>query len=113
MAGTIATVHIVKQLIFSYTLCHVCVLVIFSYRINLNIIYFGCGIVQLQVSCYGLGVIFSILAGDLLGFGCRGHGQLLVWEWKSESYVLKQQGHSYNMNCVSYSPDSLSVATGT
>ena len=54
-----------------------------------------------------------IVSGDLLGFGCKGLGQLLVWEWQSESYVLKQQGHAYNMNCVSYSPDSLSIATGT
>ena len=55
---------------------------------------------------------YPTISGDLLGFGCRGHGQLLVWEWKSESYVLKQQGHSYDMTCVSYSPDSLSIATG-
>ena len=30
--------------------------------------------------------------GEWLAFGCAKLGQLLVWEWKSESYVLKQQG---------------------
>ena len=39
-------------------------------------------------------------------------GQLLVWEWKSESYILKQQGHMYGMNSISYRPDGLLLATG-
>jgi hypothetical protein len=30
--------------------------------------------------------------GEWLAFGSAKLGQLLVWEWKSESYVLKQQG---------------------
>ena len=32
-------------------------------------------------------------------------GQLLVWEWQSESYILKQQGHFDSMNALVYSPD--------
>ncbi|KAJ1339305.1 hypothetical protein BSLG_006072 [Batrachochytrium salamandrivorans] len=39
-------------------------------------------------------------------------GQLLVWEWQSESYVLKQQGHQHDMNSISYSPDGQFIATG-
>ncbi|KAG9016742.1 hypothetical protein FRB90_002308 [Tulasnella sp. 427] len=39
-------------------------------------------------------------------------GQLLVWEWQSESYVLKQQGHYFDMNTLSYSADGQNVATG-
>ena len=39
-------------------------------------------------------------------------GQLLVWEWKSETYVLKQQGHYYDVNAVSYSPDGQLAVTG-
>ncbi|KAL5256599.1 hypothetical protein ACHWQZ_G011746 [Mnemiopsis leidyi] len=66
----------------------------------------------LSISQKDISAVSISPSGDLLGFGCRGHGQLLVWEWKSESYVLKQQGHSYDMTCVSYSPDSLSIATG-
>ena len=51
-------------------------------------------------------------SGEWLAFGCRSHGQLLVWEWASETYVLRQQGHYYDMNCMSYSPDGHVVATG-
>ncbi|XP_063970652.1 periodic tryptophan protein 2 homolog [Lytechinus pictus] len=50
--------------------------------------------------------------GDWIAFGCLGLGQLLVWEWQSESYVLKQQGHFNNMTCLDYSRDGLLVATG-
>lgn len=50
--------------------------------------------------------------GEWLAFGCRSLGQLLVWEWASESYLLKQQGHFYDMNCLAYSPDGQYVATG-
>ncbi|XP_036401269.1 PWP2 small subunit processome component [Megalops cyprinoides] len=50
--------------------------------------------------------------GDWIGFGCSGLGQLLVWEWQSESYVFKQQGHFNNMATLSYSPDGQYVATG-
>ncbi|KAF9968757.1 hypothetical protein BGZ70_008388 [Mortierella alpina] len=50
--------------------------------------------------------------GEWLAFGASKLGQLLVWEWQSESYVLKQQGHFYDMNCLSYSTDGQSVVTG-
>jgi len=50
--------------------------------------------------------------GEWLAFGCQNQGQLLVWEWQSESYILKQQGHSLEMNCVCYSPNSQFIATG-
>ncbi|XP_060205652.1 periodic tryptophan protein 2 [Lycium barbarum] len=50
--------------------------------------------------------------GNWLTFGCARLGQLLVWEWKSESYILKQQGHYFDVNCLAYSPDSQFVATG-
>lgn len=51
-------------------------------------------------------------AGNWLTFGCAKLGQLLVWEWRSESYVLKQQGHYFDVNCVAYSQDSQLLATG-
>ncbi|KAF9653496.1 WD repeat protein [Thelephora ganbajun] len=37
-------------------------------------------------------------SGEWLAFGAKKLGQLLVWEWQSESYVLKQQGHYSDMN---------------
>ncbi|CAG8579166.1 16574_t:CDS:2 [Rhizophagus irregularis] len=50
--------------------------------------------------------------GEWLAFGSSKLGQLLVWEWQSESYVLKQQGHYYDMNTLSYSADGQNIATG-
>lgn len=41
-----------------------------------------------------------------------GMGQLLVWEWQSESYVFKQQGHFNNMASLAYSPDGQYIVTG-
>ncbi|KRT80091.1 WD40 domain-containing protein, partial [Oryctes borbonicus] len=49
---------------------------------------------------------------DWIALGCSGLGQLLVWEWQSETYVLKQQGHSNNMTCVAYSFDGQLLGTG-
>ena len=51
-------------------------------------------------------------AGDWLAIGCKGLGQLLVWEWRSETYVLKQQGHFYDVASCAYSPDGALLVTG-
>ncbi|KAL3999711.1 galectin-1 [Sarotherodon galilaeus] len=51
-------------------------------------------------------------SGDWIGFGCSRMGQLLVWEWQSESYVFKQQGHFNNMASLAYSPDGQYIVTG-
>jgi periodic tryptophan protein 2 len=50
--------------------------------------------------------------GDWIALGCAALGQLLVWEWRSESYVLKQQGHFYDVSAVAFSPDGSYIATG-
>ncbi|PSN57499.1 Periodic tryptophan protein 2 [Blattella germanica] len=50
--------------------------------------------------------------GDWVAMGCVGLGQLLVWEWQSETYVMKQQGHFNNMTCLAYSPDGQYIVTG-
>lgn len=50
--------------------------------------------------------------GEWLAFGAEGLGQLLVWEWQSESYILKQQGHYFDMNTVAYTADGAVAATG-
>ncbi|XP_066947733.1 periodic tryptophan protein 2 homolog [Macrobrachium rosenbergii] len=51
-------------------------------------------------------------SGDWIALGVSSLGQLLVWEWQSETYVLKQQGHFNNMRVVMYSPDGLNLASG-
>lgn len=50
--------------------------------------------------------------GDWIAMGSRDLGQLFVWEWKSETYILKQQGHYFDLNTVAYSPDGNYLATG-
>jgi periodic tryptophan protein 2 len=37
---------------------------------------------------------------------------LVVWEWQSETYAMKQQGHFNNMTCLDYSSDGQYIATG-
>ncbi|KAH8888717.1 WD40 repeat-like protein [Thozetella sp. PMI_491] len=49
--------------------------------------------------------------GEWLAFGASKLGQLLVWEWQSESYILKQQGHFDSMNSLVYSPDGQRIIT--
>ena len=51
-------------------------------------------------------------SGEWLAFGAQRLGQLLVWEWASESYILKQQGHFYDMNTVAYARDGQTAVTG-
>lgn len=50
-------------------------------------------------------------SGEWLAFGASKLGQLLVWEWQSETYVLKQQGHFDALNALAYSPDGQRIVT--
>lgn len=51
--------------------------------------------------------------GEWLAFGSSKLGQLLVYEWQSESYILKQQGHFDSTNSLAYSPDGSRVVTAS
>eukprot|EP00051_Salpingoeca_urceolata_P015317 m.198012 g.198012 ORF g.198012 m.198012 type:complete len:909 (+) comp18362_c0_seq2:64-2790(+) len=51
-------------------------------------------------------------SGEWLAFGSAKLGQLLVWEWQSETYVLKQQGHFFDMNVLAHAPSGNIIATG-
>ena len=44
--------------------------------------------------------------------GCAQLGQLLVWEWRSETYVVKQQGHYFDVASTAFSPDGACLVTG-
>ncbi len=50
-------------------------------------------------------------AGNWIAVGSAELGQLLVWDWRQETYVLKQQGHSTHVAAVAFSPDGSQVAT--
>ena len=52
-------------------------------------------------------------SGEWLAFGCGSLGQLLVWEWRSESYILKQQSHFFaEIHALAFSPAGAVIATG-
>ncbi|KAJ2781926.1 U3 snoRNP protein [Coemansia javaensis] len=67
---------------------------------------------SLSISRKKINAVAVSPTGEWLAFGSSRLGQLLVWEWQSETYVLKQQGHFYDMGCVAYSGDGQYVATG-
>lgn len=50
--------------------------------------------------------------GEWLALACPRSQQLLVWEWRSETYIVKQRGHAYGMRCMAYSQDGVVVCTG-
>ena len=93
----------------------------------------GCtNIHKLSVSHHSLNTISINSTGEWIAVGSSRLGQLLVWEWQSESYVLKQQGdyfpstnaiiiylltfiykgHLYGLNCLDISSDGQYIATG-
>ncbi|MCJ1261214.1 hypothetical protein MMC22_001078 [Lobaria immixta] len=65
----------------------------------------------LSISQTGIDFVSVNKSGEWLAFGASKLGQLLVWEWQSESYILKQQGHFDAMNALAYSPDGQRIIT--
>ena len=65
----------------------------------------------LSISQNDIDFVTINMTGEWLAFGASKLGQLLVWEWQSESYILKQQGHFDSMNALVYSPDGQRVIT--
>ncbi|KAE8367606.1 WD40-repeat-containing domain protein [Aspergillus caelatus] len=65
----------------------------------------------LSVSQSNIDYVTVNKSGEWLAFGSSKHGQLLVWEWQSESYILKQQGHLESMGSLVYSPDGQKIVT--
>ena len=51
----------------------------------------------------------------LLGLQSAVRTQLIVWEWRAEAYVLRQQGHDLAAGgaaCAAWSPDGRLLASG-
>jgi len=57
----------------------------------------------LSLGTHALDTVALGANGDWLAVGSAEVGQLLVWEWRSETYVLKQQGHHWGVQCVAFS----------
>ncbi|KAI7379854.1 Periodic tryptophan protein, partial [Hortaea werneckii] len=66
---------------------------------------------KLSISASNIDTVSINTSGEWLAFGSSALGQLLVWEWQSESYILKQQGHFDNLNALTYSPSGDRVIT--
>ena len=65
----------------------------------------------LSISQNDIDIVTINKSAEWLAFGASKLGQLLVWEWQSESYVLKQQGHFDSINALVYSPDGQRIIT--
>lgn len=66
---------------------------------------------KLSISASQISTVSISPDGLWLAFGASTLGQLLVWEWQSESYILKQQGHFDNLNALTYSPSGDRIIT--
>ena len=67
---------------------------------------------SLKVSDAKISSISLNSSGKWLAFGSKYLNQLLVWEWKSESYIYKQQGHMNDINLIAFSPEGAQLASG-
>lgn len=68
---------------------------------------------QLSMGSNGVSTITINESGEWIAFGSKTLGQLLVYEWQSESYILRQQGHFDSMNALTYSPDGSRIVTAS
>jgi periodic tryptophan protein 2 len=66
---------------------------------------------KLSISASNIDTVSISNNGEWLAFGSAALGQLLVWEWQSESYILKQQGHFDSLNALVYSPSGDRIIT--
>ena len=67
---------------------------------------------SLSVSQHAITSAAINTSGLWLALASKTLGQLVVWEWSSQTFVLKQQGHSQGMSSLAYSPDGQAIVTG-
>lgn len=51
--------------------------------------------------------------GEWIALASSQSGQLVVWEWRSETHILKQHSHALSANAVAFSQDGRAIATGS
>ncbi|KAF2673068.1 WD40 repeat-like protein [Microthyrium microscopicum] len=65
----------------------------------------------LSVSQTNVSQVIINSAGNWLALSSAKLSQLLVWDWQSESYILKQQSHHDSLNALAYTPDAQRIVT--
>lgn len=68
---------------------------------------------SLSISKQSITAISQNITSEWIAIGSSKLGQLLVWEWQSESYILRQQGHFDSLNSVAYTHDGTKVVTAS
>src|SRR6201994_1326004 len=66
---------------------------------------------QTSVSQTNISHVIINSAGNWLALSSAKLSQLLVWDWQSESYILKQQSHHDSLNALAYTPDAQRIVT--
>lgn len=66
----------------------------------------------LSISAQSLTAATFSPSGDFVAFGSAHLKQLLVWDWKSEAYVLKDQAHYYDISRTAITADANSIISG-
>lgn len=66
----------------------------------------------LSISAQSLTAVRFSPSGDRLAFGSAHLKQLLVWDWKSEAYVLKEQAHYYGISRTTMTSDCTRIVSG-
>ncbi|EPY54274.1 U3 snoRNP-associated protein Utp1 [Schizosaccharomyces cryophilus OY26] len=67
---------------------------------------------QLSITQSNIDTLTINSTGEWIALGSSKLGQLLVWEWQSESYVLKQSSHYDSLSTLVYTPDGQRVISG-
>ena len=47
-----------------------------------------------------------------IALGIKSYGQIIIWEWKSQSYIINQKGFIHETQCMAYNKNKF-IATGT
>lgn len=68
---------------------------------------------SLSISKQAISTISMNTSAEWISIASSRLGQLLVWEWQSESYILRQQGHFDSLNCLAYTHDGTKVITAS
>lgn len=69
-------------------------------------------IVKLSLGVPSLDSLSLSHDGEWIAAAAAASNTLVVWEWRSETYVLRQQSHRHGVQCVCFSPAADAAAAG-